>query len=118
SSPGSPSLSADVAVATVEVAPQTTLSPVTAVDPQTTLVAPHTTESLRISVAPQTTEFPQTTDVALQTTLLPAKTESGTVFAMVTVLVLALKTAVGDRATPVARSVLPRAASISRYPAP
>jgi hypothetical protein len=96
-----------------EVAPQTTLLPDMEVAPQTTLVAPHTTEVLDIAFEPQTTEFPQTTDVAPQTTLVPPKAALE-VFTIETVLVVALKTAVGESANPVARSVLARAESISR----
>ena len=105
-------------LAAVDVAPQTTLR--LSMDepmPQTTLVAPHTTELLVIALAPHTTEFPQTTEFAPQTTLEPPKAEVD-VFTIVTTPVSGLRTAVGERANPFARSVLLRAASMSRYPAP
>ena len=83
------------------------------VAPQTTLVAPQTTEEAERTLEPHTTEFPQTTEVAPQTTLLPAKFESSEVLVTET-LPFRFKTAVWESATPVARSVLPRAELMSR----
>ena len=104
-------------LATFEVAPQTTLTPVTEVAPQTTLVAPQTTEVAECTLAPQTTEVPQTTEFAPQTTLLPPNFESSSVFWYRDPAVTIFDRRQRKR-HPAATSVLPSAASISKYPAP
>src|SRR5215472_8114763 len=94
--------------------PQTMLFPATVVSPQTTEL-PQIMESSRTMPPPQTIESPQTME-SPQVMLVPQAMDWGWV--RLAVLDVGSKVAVGESDTPVATSVLPSAASTSRYPAP